>query len=103
AIDAPRVVAADLPSGVDADTGAADPDAVRADITVTFQCSKVGLVTGAGRALAGRVEVVDIGIPEEALAGLPVEELSLDSLRALMPERPANSNKGTFGRAVVVG
>ncbi|MQC18408.1 MAG: NAD(P)H-hydrate dehydratase [Chloroflexi bacterium] len=100
---APRIVAADVPSGLDADTGVADPRTVGADVTVTFQCAKVGLATGAGRALAGRVEVIDIGIPATAIAALPIEELRAHDLRALMPQRPADSNKGTFGRAVVAG
>lgn len=56
------VVACDLPSGVDADTGLASEHTWRADVTVTFGALKTGLLTGRGRALAGRVEVVDIGL-----------------------------------------
>ncbi|MCK9496698.1 MAG: NAD(P)H-hydrate dehydratase, partial [Dehalococcoidia bacterium] len=99
----PRVMAVDVPSGVDADTGAADEVAVRADQTVTFQCAKLGLFLGAGRALAGRVEVIDIGIPADAVRDLPVEELRLRDLRPGLPQRPDDSNKGTFGRAVIAG
>jgi len=55
-------VAVDLPSGVSADTGAAPGAAFAADLTVTFGCLKPGLVAGAGRTLAGVVEVVDIGL-----------------------------------------
>lgn len=57
----PPVLAVDVPSGVDADTGAAAPGAVRADVTVTF-APKVGLYVGAGAAHAGLVEVADIGL-----------------------------------------
>lgn len=57
------VLAVDLPSGVDADTGAAVEGAVRADVTVTFGGLKTGLVVGAGAALAGLVEVAPIGLP----------------------------------------
>jgi len=99
----PQVMAVDLPSGVDADSGAADSVAVRADQTVTFQCAKLGLFLGQGRALAGRIEVIDIGIPTEAVRDLPVEELRLRDLRPAMPKRPDDANKGTFGRAVIVG
>lgn len=102
-ISPPQVMAVDVPSGVDADSGAADECAVRADQTVTFQCAKLGLFLGAGRALAGRVEVIDIGIPTEAVRDLPVEELRLRDLRAAMPKRPDDANKGTFGRAVIAG
>jgi hydroxyethylthiazole kinase-like uncharacterized protein yjeF len=56
------VVAVDVPSGVEADTGAVPGDAVRADVTVTFGCLKPGLVVGPGAARAGVVEVVDIGL-----------------------------------------
>ncbi|MGA3563328.1 NAD(P)H-hydrate dehydratase [Melissospora conviva] len=61
----PVVVAVDVPSGVEVDTGAlpAGPEqAVRADVTVTFGCLKPALVVGAGAALAGEVELVDIGL-----------------------------------------
>lgn len=99
----PQVMSVDMPSGVDADTGAADEVAVRADQTVTFQCAKLGLFLGEGRVLAGRVEVIDIGIPADAVRDLPVEELRLRDLRAAVPRRPDDGNKGTFGRAVVAG
>ncbi|PKN81213.1 MAG: NAD(P)H-hydrate epimerase, partial [Chloroflexi bacterium HGW-Chloroflexi-9] len=63
----PQLVALDLPSGVDADTGFADPATVAADVTVTFGCAKLGLFTMPGRALAGRVEAVEIGLPAAAV------------------------------------
>ncbi|HEX6500234.1 MAG TPA: NAD(P)H-hydrate dehydratase [Micromonosporaceae bacterium] len=58
----PVVVAVDLPSGVDADTGAVPGEAVPADVTVTFGCLKPGLLVGAGAPLAGFVDLVDIGL-----------------------------------------
>lgn len=62
AADALRL-AVDVPSGLDADTGAARPVAVRADVTATMALPKAGLVTDEGRAFAGRVVEVDIGLP----------------------------------------
>lgn len=56
------VVAVDVPSGVDADTGAVAGQAVRADVTVTFGCLKPGLVLDPGRSYAGDVVIVDIGL-----------------------------------------
>jgi hydroxyethylthiazole kinase-like uncharacterized protein yjeF len=56
------VVAVDIPSGVDGDTGEAVPGAVRADLTVTFAALKPGLVQGEGVERSGRVEVADIGL-----------------------------------------
>ncbi|AIV40940.1 hypothetical protein NI26_14110 [Curtobacterium sp. MR_MD2014] len=60
---APFVVAVDVPSGIDVDTGAvADDHVLHADVTVTFGGVKAGLLTGPGATLAGRIELVDVGI-----------------------------------------
>jgi NAD(P)H-hydrate epimerase len=63
-----RVVSVDVPSGLDADTGAAGGPTVRAAVTATFGLPKQGLVSGDGPAHAGEVWVCDIGIPPDALA-----------------------------------
>ena len=60
------VVACDVPSGVNASTGEVEADAVRADVTATFHGPKVGLFVDPGKEHAGRVEVVEIGIPRGA-------------------------------------
>lgn len=65
-IDCP-VVSCDIPSGIDGDTGSILGEAVRADYTITFTCSKYGLEQGDGKTHAGTVEVVSIGIPEELI------------------------------------
>jgi hydroxyethylthiazole kinase-like uncharacterized protein yjeF len=62
AVEGEHVVAVDVPSGVDADTGAVSGRAVRAGLTLTFGTGKPGLFVGAGRLHAGRVEIVDIGL-----------------------------------------
>ena len=62
AVEGEHVVAVDVPSGVDADTGAVTGVAVRAGLTVTFGTGKPGLYVGAGKEHAGTVEVVDIGL-----------------------------------------
>lgn len=99
----PLVVSVDLPTGVDADTGAADPRAVRADLTVTLGFAKVGLYALPGAELAGRVQVVDIGIPADAARDLPYELMDTSWVKARLPERPRGANKGTFGRILVCG
>lgn len=66
-------VAVDIPSGVSADTGAVEGAAFRADLTVTFGCLKPGLVTTPGRAYAGVVDIVDIGL--DAALGKPVAQV----------------------------
>lgn len=61
------VIACDIPSGVDADTGDILGEAVHADRTVTFTCLKHGLVQGDGKEYAGETEVASIGIPEKLI------------------------------------
>lgn len=61
------VVSCDIPSGIDGDTGNVLGEAVRADYTITFTCSKYGLEQGDGKIYAGTVEVASIGIPEELI------------------------------------
>jgi NAD(P)H-hydrate epimerase len=100
---APKVIAVDLPTGVDADSGSADAVAVRADMTVTFGLAKVGLYTLPGSEYAGNVQVVDIGLPKDAERDVPVELLSTAWVRERLPARPKSGNKGTFGRVLVVG
>ncbi len=98
----PQVVAVDLPTGVDGDSGAADPLCVASDVTVALGHSKVGLHTLPGSRYAGRVEVVDIGIPRALSGGLPYELMTDAWARALLPARPPEANKGSFGKALVV-
>ena len=100
-IAGPQVLALDVPTGVDADSGYADPLAVRADLTVTFGFPKVGLYSIPGREYAGRVVPVGIGLPAGAGDELPYEELRLRDLKEVMPERPTDANKGTFGTVTV--
>lgn len=64
----PPVLALDVPSGFDADTGARPGACVRADVTATFAAEKVGFAAAGGRAWLGRVQVVDIGVPRALFA-----------------------------------
>lgn len=98
----PRLIAVDLPTGVDADTGAADPHAVAADETVALGWSKVGLHVSPGASFAGRVEVVDIGIPAALGDAFVTELMSRTWARKALPARPPEAHKGTFGSALVV-
>ena len=92
------VVAVDLPSGVDADTGAVEGAAVRAGLTVTFGTYKPGLLVGAGRTFAGRVELVDIGLAS-ALGPPAVEALEAADVARLIPGADASADK--YSRGVV--
>jgi len=98
----PQILAVDLPTGVDGDSGAADPLCVAADVTVALGLSKVGLHTLPGSQYAGRVEVMDIGIPRDLGRDIPFELMTDAWAKALLPARPLTANKGTFGKALVV-
>jgi ADP-dependent NAD(P)H-hydrate dehydratase / NAD(P)H-hydrate epimerase len=98
------VVAADVPSGVDASTGAAAGAAVWATATATFAAAKPGLWINPGKAHAGRVEVVDIGIPPGAHVEPPdVGLIEDDALLALLPSRQPGWTKFTSGHVLVAG
>ena len=97
----PQLIALDLPTGVDADSGAADPATVAADITVAPGYPKTGLFAMPGRRLAGRVVAVEIGLPPEAARDLPYEEITFRDTQELLPPRPPDAHKGTFGRVVI--
>jgi ADP-dependent NAD(P)H-hydrate dehydratase / NAD(P)H-hydrate epimerase len=103
ALDGLRVVACDVPSGVDASTGEVASAAVRAEATCTFHAAKPGLWIAPGKAHAGRVVVADIGIP----AGAPVDDpdvwLLRDGVLRDVPRRAASWSKFDSGRVLVAG
>ena len=95
-----RVVAVDLPSGLDADTGRVQGCAVRADRTVTISLPKIGLVLEPGRSHAGDVWVARVGIADEAPDARPLAELwSPAAAGAFLPARPADGHKLTISRS----
>src|SRR6266702_2585904 len=83
----------DLPSGVDADTGAVAGAAIRADVTVTFGTAKPGLLVDPGASYAGTVELVDIGLRPHLAAPPVVEALQSADVAALLPRPGAESDK----------
>lgn len=94
------VVACDLPSGVDADSGVVVGDAVRADVTVTFGAYKPGLLIDPGREYAGVVRLVDIGLELGGDAGGgEVEALQYADVASLLPMPTGESDK--YRRGVV--
>jgi hydroxyethylthiazole kinase-like uncharacterized protein yjeF len=99
----PKLIAVDLPTGIDADSGAVDPLAVAPDVTVTFGLPKVGMYQAPASGLLGRVQVIDIGIPKAAQDAVKLELLTSRWARGVLPARPEDANKGTFGKVLVVG
>ena len=97
------VLAVDCPTGLNCDTGALDPAAVNAALTVTFAYPKWGQVQHPGAAACGMLFVVDIGVPPDLGADLPVELVERRDVLSWLPPRPSDANKGTFGKAMVAG
>jgi NAD(P)H-hydrate epimerase len=102
AMEGQVVVAADVPSGVDASTGEIEGVAVSARATATFAAAKPGLYVNPGKEHAGEVRVVDIGIP----AGAPVEPQAAlidDAVLDEVPRRRGNTTKFSSGHVLVAG
>lgn len=99
-----RVIAVDLPSGIDGDRGLVMGRAVKADQTVTFGWEKRGTVLYPGRLYSGTVLTAEIGFPQKALDQLGEEPACTYGEEDLerIPMRRAYSNKGTFGRILIV-
>lgn len=96
--------AVDIPSGLSATTGCILGCAFKADYTVTFQLKKIGLELSQGRTMAGKVIVPDIGISTDSICEDQeiVRTAGKDIYRKMLPDRPEDSNKGTYGRLLVI-
>jgi len=94
------VLAVDVPSGVDGDTGTASGRPLRATATVTFAAWKTGLLLGDGPDYCGTVSVADIGVPVVAATAELIEDADV---RALLPPRPRLTHKWASAVAVVAG
>ncbi len=94
----------DIPSGLNGATGTPMGATVSCDLTVTLGCYKIGLFMGPAIDLVGKVELVDIGIPQEYVEALnPQQALLTPSLiQSLIPPRPLSAHKGTFGHAGII-
>ncbi len=100
----PFIIAVDCPSGMDCDTGEVAPETLAADLTVTMAAIKAGMLRMPAYELVGDLEVVDIGLPDDLpslKAGGP-EVAEEDMVSLLLPDRPIDAHKGTFGTALVV-
>ena len=100
--DSLRVVALDLPTGLNSDTGDVDPGSIHADTTITLACPKQGFFFFPGRDYVNDLSVGDIGLPAELESQIQTEMLSGQLVHSLLPERPLNSNKGSFGKVMLL-
>ncbi len=96
------VMALDVPTGMNADTGQVDPACPEADITVSFGYPKTGHFQFPGAGMVGRLAVVDIGLPTRLAKDIRMELLTDDWVKVRLPARPLSGHKGTFGHALIV-
>lgn len=97
AVSGAVVVAVDVPSGVDADTGIVAGEAVHADVTVTFGCLKPGLLVGDGAVMAGLVELVDIGLVDLVESQARARLLTMEDVSGQWPRPLPFDDKYTRG------
>ncbi|MBO5489651.1 MAG: NAD(P)H-hydrate dehydratase [Eubacterium sp.] len=99
-----EVLSLDLPSGISGATGKVMGIAVQADATITFGVNKIGLVVHPGCAYAGEVVIADIGFPRKSVMSVQAStyHYEMDDLMMKMPRRKAYSNKGSYGKVLVV-
>jgi hydroxyethylthiazole kinase-like uncharacterized protein yjeF len=102
-----RILAVDLPSGMNGDSGTAAGEAVAADLTVTLDTPKLGFRRPVAWPMLGRLETVDIGLgdagAEEDDRDCDCDYLAAAELAPLRPPRPRDSHKGLFGHVLVIG
>ena len=99
------VIAVDIPSGLNADTGMICGACIRAHITVTFGFPKIGHILFPGAEVTGRLETIDIGIPPHIVQGMEPRHhiLTREAIVRSFPQRAMTSHKGTAGHVLVVG
>ena len=102
--NSPKLLALDLPTGLNSDTGDVDVSATPCDITLALGYPKAGLLNFPGAELAGEMRVLDIGIPNglKEEADIQLESLDGSWVARHLPKRPLDSHKGTFGHALVI-
>lgn len=94
-------LALDVPSGLDADRGTIDPVTPHVDVTVSLGYPKKGLLLFPGAQHTGLLEVPDIGIPPGLDKNVALDLITPDWIQQILPRRPLDANKGTFGRVMV--
>jgi NAD(P)H-hydrate epimerase len=99
----PAIVAVDVPSGLNTDTGAVDPHTMPADLTVTLAAVKRGHILLPGPEVVGQLVVGDIGLADSHYPeDVTLEMATPAKVAALLPSRPVSAHKGTFGTALLV-
>ncbi|MBT7468055.1 MAG: NAD(P)H-hydrate dehydratase [Chloroflexi bacterium] len=97
------VIALDLPTGINSDTGEFDVAGLPADRTLMLGYPKLGPAIAADPSVTGEVSVVDIGVPEGLDSQVDAELITEQLATSFLPERPFGGHKGTFGSALIIG
>lgn len=99
----PFVVAVDVPTGLNSDSGEADEATLVADLTVTFAYPKRGHYLFPGANYVGDLWVADIGIDPKLAENISLQVATPQEIARKLPARPADAHKGTFGKALIIG
>jgi ADP-dependent NAD(P)H-hydrate dehydratase / NAD(P)H-hydrate epimerase len=101
----PLVLAVDCPSGLDCDSGEVDPHTLPADESITFIAVKPGQITFPGARYVGQLTAATAGVPDDLpeLQAISHHLADAEQVHKLLPERPVNSHKGTYGKLLIVG
>ena len=97
-------VAVDIPSGVNGSNGRVESTAIKCDYTITFGVNKTGIAVYPGKDYAGEVIVADIGFPKKALELVSYNNFTFDKsdIEYFLPKRKEYSNKGDFGKILII-
>ena len=96
------VIAADIPTGISADTGLVMGNAVKADVTVTFSMPKIGQYVEPGCVYCGKIQVCDIGIPRQVEELFDCKTYLVTEESAKLPKRRPDTHKGDYGRDFIL-
>lgn len=99
------IIAIDIPSGIHADSGEKLKIAIQADLTLTIQNVKPGLLIYPGRDHAGQIQLVSLGLPESIVKQVPLnyQSIDMDLLSRTLPRRSVHSHKGSYGKVLCIG
>ena len=97
------IISIDVPSGLNSDTGDSDNHSIHSNLTLTLGYPKIGLYLNQGPTLTGTVGILDIGIPKKVIPQSNITLISMSWAKSVIPNRPKNAHKGTFGKTLIVG
>jgi ADP-dependent NAD(P)H-hydrate dehydratase / NAD(P)H-hydrate epimerase len=97
----PIIIATDIPTGLDADTGALDQHAIHAHETITMEAAKPGLLLFPGAEAVGTLHIAPLGLPAKIKAESDYDLIDAAYVKPLLPKRKLDANKGTFGKVMV--